>query len=168
MTRQTPANLSRRNLLLGVGFAGLAAILWKTGGGLLRFMTPPLTQSPVEPVAAGRPEDFAPHSFTFIPAATAWLGRDTEGYFAVSAVCPHLGCTIARQGDGFECPCHGSRFNNRGEVVNGPATTSLTFFEVKPDEDGQLIIWPQTHLPATTRYAVEHPQEANNPPLTDE
>lgn len=155
MTRPTPANFSRRNLLLGLGVAGLTAVLWKTGRGILHFMTPPLTRPPEEPVTAGRPEDFTPLGLTFIPAATAWLGHDAAGFFAVSAVCPHLGCTIARQGDGFECPCHGSRFNRQGEAIHGPAAASLTFLEVQADESGRLVILPQTSVPLTARYAGE-------------
>lgn len=50
-----------------------------------------------------------------------------QGQVAVfSPVCPHLGCHINRlEGDELVCPCHGSRFNLRGQIVHAPATRSL-------------------------------------------
>jgi cytochrome b6-f complex iron-sulfur subunit len=45
---------------------------------------------------------------------------------AFSPVCPHLGCHINRvEGDELVCPCHGSRFSLRGQLMHGPATHSL-------------------------------------------
>ena len=47
--------------------------------------------------------------------------------FAVSAVCPHLGCQLEWNPDekSWDCPCHGSRFDIYGHLLNGPAQKDL-------------------------------------------
>ena len=54
--------------------------------------------------------------------------RDEDGTaHAVSARCTHLGCLVAfnEAETAWECPCHGSRFDIAGKVLQGPARRPL-------------------------------------------
>jgi glycine/D-amino acid oxidase-like deaminating enzyme/nitrite reductase/ring-hydroxylating ferredoxin subunit len=54
--------------------------------------------------------------------------RDEDGtVHALSARCSHLGCIVNWNSAErtWDCPCHGSRFGARGEVITGPAVTPL-------------------------------------------
>jgi glycine/D-amino acid oxidase-like deaminating enzyme/nitrite reductase/ring-hydroxylating ferredoxin subunit len=54
--------------------------------------------------------------------------RDADGTPHIrSAVCPHLFCIVDWNSveKTWDCPCHGSRFDRYGKVVNGPAISDL-------------------------------------------
>ncbi len=60
---------------------------------------------------------------------------------ALDLACPHRGCDVFLRegGERLACPCHGSEFTIRGKVLQGPARTSLTNYEVKV-EDNQVLV----------------------------
>ena len=58
--------------------------------------------------------------------------RDERGdLHECSAVCPHLGCIVGWNAaeKTWDCPCHGSRFDRLGQVINGPANKALPRIE---------------------------------------
>ena len=65
-----------------------------------------------------------------------------ESYLALSRVCTHQGCIIDVQNDAsFSCPCHGSAYNNEGEVTQGPAEQSLQNFRVELLDSDSLEVY---------------------------
>ena len=51
-------------------------------------------------------------------------------YSALWMKCAHQGAELQASGDVLQCPAHGSEFNNKGMVTNGPASTNLRTFPV--------------------------------------
>ena len=64
------------------------------------------------------------------------------GLMAIWQRCVHLGCRVPEcaTSQGFECPCHGSKYNYHGEYEDGPAPRNLDRFVVDVNEAGELII----------------------------
>jgi len=65
--------------------------------------------------------------------------RDEQGQVhEKSAVCTHLKCVVEWNGaeKSWDCPCHGSRFDPYGEVINGPAISALEDVEPKQTRRG--------------------------------
>lgn len=60
--------------------------------------------------------------------------RDENGtLYEHSAICTHLNCIVAWNSSEktWDCPCHGSRFDTQGKVINGPAINGLAPVENK-------------------------------------
>ncbi len=60
--------------------------------------------------------------------------KDAEGHLQiVDITCTHLGCELNWNSAErtWDCPCHGSRFSCRGEIIEGPALEPLKYFKGK-------------------------------------
>ncbi len=66
-------------------------------------------------------------------------GLIEEGLMALFQKCAHLGCRVpfCQQSQWFECPCHGSKYNEAGEYRLGPAPQGMYRFAVKVE--GQSV-----------------------------
>jgi Rieske Fe-S protein len=62
-----------------------------------------------------------------------------EEYTALWMKCTHQGTELQASGDVLQCSAHGSEFNNRGQVTNGPANDHLRTFPVTINQD-QIFI----------------------------
>ena len=101
---------------------------------------------------AGYPRDYVRHTWVLIEDAHAWLGRDSLGFYAVDASCPHLGCMVQVDENLFVCPCHSSIFTTEGVVTSGPSHHPLRFLMVDLDSNGKLIIRRDKTVSADDRF----------------
>jgi Rieske Fe-S protein len=69
------------------------------------------------------------------PSPLALERQDENTVTAISAVCTHAGCTVALDGatKSWLCPCHGSRYDLQGKVIEGPAPQPLAQYKVTFD-----------------------------------
>ncbi len=138
-------------------FLGLAAI-WSAVGacafaliGALRLPMPSVFPESNPKVKLGPPSRFLDAEVTALPEQRLWVYSTSEGMYAISAVCTHLGCIVAKEEDGYFCPCHGSRFDAMGNVVAGPAPRGLVYLELSISPDGQLVVDRQKEVAAAVR-----------------
>ena len=69
--------------------------------------------------------------------------RDADyGIVALYQKCPHLGCRVPQcaSSQWFECPCHGSQYNQVGEKKAGPAPRGMDRFAISVDASGDVVI----------------------------
>ncbi|MBI2389048.1 MAG: Rieske 2Fe-2S domain-containing protein [Deltaproteobacteria bacterium] len=130
----------RRSWLWKVGVYGLGAAFVQAVWSTFRFARATVSYGPPKKFNLGPLERFAPGLTTFVEGAGVFVKRDEQGVRAMSAVCTHLGCTVRSEGSGFVCPCHGSRYDEEGHVVSGPAPDPLAFYELKQDGKRHLVV----------------------------
>lgn len=71
------------------------------------------------------------------PVIVARPSRDSAACF--SAICTHMGCTVAPAGRQLRCPCHGSIYDaTTGKVISGPAPRRLPRIPVQV-QGGEVI-----------------------------
>lgn len=77
------------------------------------------------------------------------------GLMAIWQKCVHLGCRVpwCETSQGFECPCHGSKYNLLGEYESGPAPRNLDRFVVEVSENNRLIVKTSQVIPTERAQA---------------
>jgi cytochrome b6-f complex iron-sulfur subunit len=142
--REVPASdgITRRDFLnqltLGsLGIAGLGSV-----AVTYQFFSPNVLFEPSTTFRAGNPDLYPIHSVTFLQEQQVYIVRMPEGFYAVSAVCTHLGCITQwkPEADMIACPCHGSKFKADGTKIEGPAPRPLPHFAISLTADGELLV----------------------------
>jgi cytochrome b6-f complex iron-sulfur subunit len=134
--------LSRRDFLdeITLGALGVAGL----GGAALtyQFFSPNVLFELPTTFRAGNPDLYPVNSVTFLQDQQVYIVRTAAGFYAVSAVCTHLGC-IAQwkpEANMIVCPCHGSKFQPNGKKIEGPATRSQPLYAINLTADGELQV----------------------------
>jgi cytochrome b6-f complex iron-sulfur subunit len=134
--------ITRRDFLnevtLGaLGIAGLGAVVVT-----YQFFLPNVLFEPSPTFRAGNPDLYPVHSVTFLQEQQVYIVRMPEGFYAVSAICTHLGCVTQWKPDTemIACPCHGSKFKPDGAKIEGPAPRPLPHFAISLTADGELSV----------------------------
>ncbi len=132
--------VSRRDYLCmaSVGSAG-AAICFSTIG-MLRLPKPRVMPDVSSLVLLGKASKFPPGAVSVLPEQKICVLSTDQGIVVISLVCTHLGCVVSRTESGFDCPCHGSKFDPNGKVLGGPAPRSLPWLAVSQRPDGTLMV----------------------------
>jgi cytochrome b6-f complex iron-sulfur subunit len=87
-----------------------------------------------------------------------------SGVVALYQKCPHLGCRVpdCKSSQWFECPCHGSQYNQVGEKKGGPAPRGMDRFGVSID-GGNVIVDTQVPFNGPPIGTNTTGQEAEGP-----
>ncbi|SDO97500.1 Rieske Fe-S protein [Nakamurella panacisegetis] len=134
---------NRREVLLAAGLGAGALALAACGSSSTPAASTSTTATSATSAAAGSAGGAAPGgnalvAVSKVPVGGAVAATDANGkpivvaqpsagkVVAFSAICTHMGCTVAVAGTELDCPCHGSKYNAlTGAVVNGPASKPL-------------------------------------------
>ncbi len=152
--RPEERSISRRRALALTSAAGLAGAGGVAGLSNLLFLRPRVTYGEPSRFRVGRPETFPVGTRLPLSRQRVTVIRTEAGLAAISNTCTHLGCVVATTEIGFDCPCHGSRFDADGDVLGGPAPRSLPWFRLALAPSGEIevdtaeIVPPHTYLKA--------------------
>ena len=134
--------LNRRQFFVRLGLGSLAVAGAGTAVFAYQFLSPNVLYEPSPIVNAGKPASYPPDSVTLDPATGIFVVRETQGFYALSAVCTHLGCLTAWKPELgiIACRCHGSKFKFDGTKIAGPAPRPLPWLRMWLSDDGDLMV----------------------------
>lgn len=134
--------MARRDFLNEVTLGALAVAGLGSGVVTYQYFSPNVLFEPPTRFRAGIPDLYPVNSVTFLQDQQVYIVRTSAGFYAVSAVCTHLGCITQwkPEANQIACPCHGSKFQPDGKKMEGPAPRPLPHFAIVLSPDGELVV----------------------------
>lgn len=142
VTDDANSELNRRQFFAKLGLGSLSIAAAGTTVFAYQFLSPNVLYEPSPVVNAGKPEAYPLDSVTLDVNSGIYIIHAKEGFFSLSAVCTHLGCMTAWKPElgMIACPCHGSKFRQSGEKIEGPAPKPLPWKRMWVSDDGDLMV----------------------------
>jgi cytochrome b6-f complex iron-sulfur subunit len=151
---ESPLMTRRHWLVVAWGGFTAAGVLAVAAAGRMTF--PNVLDEPPQHFKAGFPREYGmgvderwKDKFgVWIVRTAEDLVQEVSGFYALIAVCTHLGCTpnyLAAEKK-FKCPCHGSGFRLTGINFEGPAPRPLERAAIELADDGQILIDKGRHF----------------------
>ena len=172
-------------ILMGTSIGAFSA------AGFVAFLWPTATGGFGQVVGVGNIDEIkesarANFGFFYAPSARTWLteypaeglpdaeaiydppifaGMRDYGLVALYQKCPHLGCRVPKCDTSrwFECPCHGSQYNQVGEKKGGPAPRGMDRFAINVDGAGNVNVDTGTEYAGPAIGTNTTGQEAEGP-----
>jgi cytochrome b6-f complex iron-sulfur subunit len=147
---------TRRDFLDHIALASLG--ITAVGGVrvLVGYLSPNVLFEPPSRFRAGNPDMYPVNSVTYIPDQEVYIVRSQQGFWALSAICTHLGCITQWKPEAnmIACPCHGSKFRRSGAKIEGPAPRPLPRLSLTLTADGELVVDKSETVPETSLLRV--------------
>jgi cytochrome b6-f complex iron-sulfur subunit len=151
---QDKLGVSRRDFL-GLATAGTVILSALTAlAGILRLTKANVYYEESKKFKIGKPENFPVGLVKSLEDQKVFIFSDTDGLHAITKICTHLGCIVALTDSGFQCPCHGSKYNRQGKVIAGPAPRPLPWLEISQSVDGSLVVDAAKEVKVGTIFKV--------------
>jgi cytochrome b6-f complex iron-sulfur subunit len=141
-------------------FLGLASMwaffvaMFVGAAGSFRMLKPTVRFEAPSSFKIGKPENFPAGLVKVLDEKGVVVFSKSDGLHAISTTCTHLGCVVQVKEHGFDCPCHGSKYNDEGRVIGGPAPRPLPWYKVSMSIDGNLVVDTATEVPEGTKFMV--------------
>lgn len=159
-------DMSRRDFFRVAWLSSLGLFALQFGGATLAFLWPNLKGGFGSKIAVGTVADikaaiaaangpfyYGAGRFYIVPYEGKGIDDSTDTDYTAEGVlaeglmplyqrCVHLGCRVpfCTGSQWFECPCHGTKYNQAGEFQDGPAPRGMDRFKIEIGSDGTVSV----------------------------